>query len=385
MALNQQSPCGRTATPTLAEKRMAIAFATRYAERVPDEQRKQLLQDPPFGQVFTDHMIRIEWSAECGWHDARLEPYGPLLLDPASQVLHYGQEIFEGLKAYRRPDGSVVMFRPRLNAERLNRSCARLAMPPMPPENFVTALELLVGTDCEWVSPIPGHSLYLRPFMIATQRGIGFYGPADSYLFAVIACATGASYFKGGVRSISAWLSTDYTRAAPGGTGAAKYGGNYAGTLVAQRQAVEEGCDQVVWLDAVERRWVDEMGASNIFFVYGSTLITPALTGTLLPGITRDSVLTLARDLGYQTEEGRISVEKWRADATAGRLTEVFSTATSSVITPVGVVRSRDDEWTIGDGTIGPVTLRLREELTGIQMGRSPDPYGWVHEVRQLV
>jgi branched-chain amino acid aminotransferase len=359
---------------------MHTAFSIRHARRVPEEERKRLLHDPPFGQVFTDHMITIRWSAEQGWHDARLEPRAPLVLEPSCQVLHYGQAVFEGLKAYRRPDGSVVMFRPRANAERFNRSCARLAMPELPPQMFVRALELLVGTDRDWVPTDPDHSLYLRPFMIATQPSIGFYGPSASYLFVVIASPCGA-YFKSGVKAISAWLCTDYARAAPGGTGEAKCAGNYAGTLLAQAQAADEGCDQVVWLDAVERTRVDEMGASNVFFVYGSRLVTPELTGTLLPGITRDSVLTLARDLGLQAEEGQISVARWRADAASGRLTEVFSTATSSVVTPVGRVKGGTDEWLIGDGSPGPVTMRLRAELLALQSGRRPDPHGWVHTV----
>ncbi|MQA93610.1 MAG: branched-chain amino acid aminotransferase [Streptosporangiales bacterium] len=359
---------------------MSLEFSVRPAERVPDRERARLVKDPPFGQVFTDHMITIRWDAERGWHDARLEPYGPLPLAPSAQVFHYGQAIFEGLKAYRRPDGSVVAFRPDANARRLNRSAARIAMPALPEEDFLAALELLVGTDRDWVPEHPGHSLYVRPFMVATEPSLGVYRPSGRYLFVIIAAPAG-SYFKGGVKPVSAWLSTEYVRAAPGGTGEAKFGGNYAGTFLAQRQAAEQGCDQVVWLDAGERRWVDEMGTCNLFFVYGSRLVTPALTGTLLPGVTRDSVITLARDLGYPVEEGRVSVPDWRADAASGALTEVFSCATSSLLTPVDRVKGRDVEWTIGDGSPGPVTTRLREELTGIQLGERPDPYGWVHKI----
>ncbi|OMI36545.1 branched-chain amino acid aminotransferase [Streptomyces sparsogenes] len=359
---------------------MTITFTTEPAVPRPAAERAALLEAPAFGEVFTDHMISIDWDRERGWHDARLHPYGPLVLDPSAQVFHYGQEVFEGMKAYRRPDGSVVTFRPYANAARLNRSCARMAMPQLPEETFVEALELLVTADRDWVPDRPGHSLYLRPFMIATQHTIGFYGPSTAYRFMVIA-SPAAAYFKAGAKPLTVWLSRDYTRAAPGGTGEAKCGGNYAGTLVAQAQAREEGCDQVVWLDCVEHRWVDEMGTSNLFFVYGNRLVTPELSGTLLAGVTRDSVLALAAELGYRAEEGRVSVEQWRADAESGALTEVFSCGTSSMVTPVGFVRSADGDWTIGGGAPGPVTSRLRTELTDIQLGARPDPFGWVHKI----
>ena len=359
---------------------MSIEFAHRPAERRPAEERELLLADPAFGAAFTDHMATIRWSGADGWHDARIEPYGPFTLDPSAQVFHYGQAIFEGMKAYRRQDGSIVTFSPYANAERLNRSCARMAMPELPPDTFVEALELLVATDREWVPGGPGQSLYLRPFMIATQATLGFFGPSDEYLFAVIASPAGA-YFKNGIVPMTVWVTTEYTRAAPGGTGEAKCGGNYAGTLVAQREAAANGCDQVVWLDAREHRWVEEMGTSNLFFVYGTELVTPELTGTLLAGVNRDSVLTLAADLGYTAREGRVSVDQWREDAASGRLTEVFSCGTSSMITPVGAVRTADGGWTIGDGAPGQVTLRLRAELGGIQSGERPDPHGWIHKI----
>ncbi|MEU3982368.1 branched-chain amino acid aminotransferase [Streptomyces sp. NPDC026672] len=359
---------------------MTITFTTETAGRRPAAERAAMMESPAFGEVFTDHMISIDWERDRGWHNARLHPYGPLVLDPSAQVFHYGQEVFEGMKAYRRQDGTVVTFRPYANAARLNRSCARMAMPQLPEETFVEALELLVGADRDWVPDRPGHSLYLRPFMIATQPTIGFYGPSSAYRFMVIA-SPAASYFTAGAKPLTVWLSQDYTRAAPGGTGEAKCGGNYAGTLVAQAQAKEMGCDQVVWLDAAERRWVDEMGTSNLFFVHGDRLVTPELSGTLLAGVTRDSVLTLVAELGHQAEEKRISVEQWRADAESGALTEVFSCGTSSMITPVGCVRSADGDWTIGGGTPGPVTERLRAELTGIQDGSRPDPFGWVHKI----
>ncbi|GAA4571242.1 branched-chain amino acid aminotransferase [Planotetraspora kaengkrachanensis] len=343
-------------------------------------EREQVLASPGFGQTFTDHMVSIDWTEGRGWHDARLEPYGPLLLDPATSVFHYAQELFEGLKAYRQSNGSIVAFRPYANAARFNRSALRMAMPELPEETFVESLELLVQTDRDWVPTAEGHSLYLRPFMIATQTGLGVNHPSRNYRYMVIA-SPAASYFSGGVRPVSVWLSTEYTRAAPGGTGFAKCGGNYAAAFVAQRQAVEEGCDQVVWLDAFEHRWVEEMGGMNLFFVFGDRLVTPALTGTLLPGITRESILSMAGELGIKAEEGKISIEEWQSACEAGELTEVFACGTAAVVTPVGTVKGSDRGWTIGDGTPGPVTLKIREELMGIQFGTRPDTHNWVHKI----
>jgi branched-chain amino acid aminotransferase len=343
-------------------------------------EREQALANPGFGQSFTDHMISIDYTEGTGWHDARLEPYGPLSLDPATSVFHYAQELFEGLKAYRHAGGTIVTFRPYANAARFNDSCVRMAMPELPEETFVESIERLVQTDQDWVPTTEGHSLYLRPFIIATQVGLGVNYPSKNYRYMVIASPAG-SYFTGGIKPVSVWLSTEYTRAAPGGTGAAKCGGNYAGAFVAQREAVEQGCDQVVWLDSVEHRYVEEMGGMNLFFVYGDRLLTPALTGTLLPGITRDSILTLAADLGLKAEEGRLSIEEWQAGCESGELTEVFACGTAAVITPVGSVKGSDRSWTIGDGTPGAVTLRLREELVGIQYGTRPDPHNWIHKI----
>jgi branched-chain amino acid aminotransferase len=362
-----------------------IEFETRASDHpLPAAQRARILADPGFGQVFTDHMVTIDWSDDRGWHGARLVPYGPLTLDPATSVLHYSQVIFEGLKAYRQDGGAIVAFRPQANAARFNRSAARMAMPEMPPEVFVHALELLVSQDRDWVPTASEHSLYLRPFMIATQRGLGVNRPSSSYTFSVIA-SPAAAYFSGGIRPVSVWLSSEYSRAAPGGTGEAKCGGNYAASFAGQRQAVEHGCDQVVWLDAAERQWVEEMGGMNLFFVLGSgpqaRVMTPALTGSLLPGITRDALLTLSPDLGIPAGEGRISVSQWREGCASGEITEVFACGTAAVITPVGSAKSAAGDWTIGDGTPGPVTMRLREELLGIQYGSRPDPYGWIHKI----
>ena len=352
---------------------------------VPATQREVLVAAPGFGQVFTDHMVTLRWTAGSGWHDGRLEPYGSFTLDPAAKVFHYGQEIFEGMKAYRQDSGTIALFRPEENAARFNRSARRMAMPEIPEETFVRALELLATQDSAWVPDGLGDSLYLRPMMIATQRGLGFTHPSDSYLFCVIACPA-AAYFGATLRAVTVWLCEEYTRAAPGGTGFAKAGGNYAGAFVAGQQATARGCDQVVWLDSVEHTWVEEMGGMNMFFVYASPgaqprIMTPELTGTLLPGVTRDSLLTLAPELGIAAEEGRISTDRWRGDCASGLLTETFACGTAAVMAPVGTVRGAAHEWRIGDGGPGSITLRLRDELLGIQYGLRPDPFGWVHKV----
>jgi branched-chain amino acid aminotransferase len=352
------------------------------------EERERVLADPGWGVYFTDHMITIRYARDKGWHDARLEPYGPIPMDPASQVFHYSQELFEGLKAYRQADGTIVTFRPYANAARMNRSARRMAMPDIPEQLFVDALELLVSTDKEWVPTREGHSLYLRPFMFATTCALGVNRPAHEFMFVVIASPSG-NYFPRGIKPVSVWLSRDYIRAAPGGTGEAKTGGNYAASFAGMAQAAEQGCDQVVWLDAVERRWVEEVGSMNLIFVYGHDtangggvrLLTPALTGTLLPGITRDCMLKLAPDLGIPVEEGKISVDEWKAGCESGEITEVFGCGTAAVVSPVGHVKGSDVEWNIGDGEPGPISLRLREELIGIQYGTRPDPYGWVHKI----
>ncbi|MFV2119836.1 branched-chain amino acid aminotransferase [Streptomyces sp. Act-28] len=343
-------------------------------------QREAILANPGFGRHFTDHMVTIKWTAGRGWHDAQLTPYAPLSVDPANMTLHYAQEIFEGLKAYRRPDGSVSLFRPEANAERFQRSARRLAMPELPVETFVAACDALVRQDVEWVPPHGGEeSLYLRPFMIATEVGLGVR-PANEYLFIVIASPAGA-YFPGGVKPVSVWLSENYVRAVPGGMGFAKTGGNYAASLLAQAEAAEKGCDQVVWLDALEHKWVEEMGGMNLYFVYGNKIVTPELTGSLLAGVTRDSLLQVARDLGYESEEGRVSTDQWRRDTENGTLTEVFACGTAAVITPVGTVKSAGGEWTQGDGQPGEVTLKLRRALLDIQTGAAEDAHGWTHQV----
>ncbi|MFJ1898219.1 MULTISPECIES: branched-chain amino acid aminotransferase [unclassified Streptomyces] len=345
-----------------------------------DAEREAILVKPGFGRYFTDHMVTIKWTEGRGWHDAQLVPYAPLSIDPANMTLHYGQEIFEGLKAYRRPDGSVATFRPEANAARFQASARRLAMPELPVETFVEACDALVQQDAAWVPEHGGEeSLYLRPFMIATEVGLGVR-PSNEYLFLVIASPAGA-YFPGGVKPVSIWLSEDRVRAVPGGMGDAKTGGNYAASLLAQAEAAAKGCDQVAYLDAVEHKWVEELGGMNLYFVYGNRIVTPSLTGSLLAGITRDSLLRLAADLGYEPEESRVSIDQWRDDSAAGTLTEVFACGTAAVITPVGTVKSASGEWIQGDGTPGPVTLKLRERLLDIQRGTAEDTHGWMHRI----
>jgi branched-chain amino acid aminotransferase len=347
------------------------------------EQRAASLADPGFGRYFTDHMVRIDWTLADRWGEGAVLPYGPLSLDPATVVLHYGQEIFEGLKAYRQPDGSIASFRPDANAERFQRSARRMGMAELPIELFLESLRALVDVDREWAPAGGEQSLYLRPFMVATEIGLGVR-PSNSYCYLLIASPAGA-YFPRGLEPVRVWLSTEYTRAAPGGTGEAKTGGNYAASLVAQAQAAQKGCDQVVWLDALEHRWVEEMGTNNVYFVYGSgpsaRIMTPALTGTLLPGVVRDSLLTVAKDLGYSVDEGRISTDEWQAECASGGITEVFGCGTAAVITPIGEVRSAAADWTVADGRPGPISMQLRKALLDVQTGQAPDAHGWMHKL----
>ncbi|MEW9853719.1 branched-chain amino acid aminotransferase [Novosphingobium sp. M1R2S20] len=341
------------------------------------DERAAVLANPGFGTKFSEHMVTIEWTEERGWHDAVIGPRGPIALDPACAVLHYAQEIFEGLKAYRHPDGSVALFRPYANAERFNRSARRLAMPELPENVFVESVRRLVEADRDWLPSVEGGSLYLRPFMFASEVFLGVR-PAKEYKYIVIASPAG-NYFKSGAPAVSIWVSQEYTRAAPGGTGAAKCGGNYAASLVPQAEAIREGHDQVVFLDAVENKWVEELGGMNLYFVFDDgTLLTPPLSGTILAGITRDSLLTLARDEGLTVREERYSLDQWREDAKSGRLVECFACGTAAVVTPVGKVAGHDGEFTIGSGGPGQLTQELKDRLVAIQRGEAPDPHGWV-------
>jgi branched-chain amino acid aminotransferase len=350
------------------------------AEPVPAEERDRLLIDPGFGRVFTDHMAIIEYDEEQGWHDARITARHSFTLDPASPVLHYAQEIFEGLKAYRRPDGSVGLFRPDANARRFAKSAIRMAMPPLPEDMFLDSVRSLVRADRDWVPAAGEGTLYLRPFMIANGAFLGMR-PSTQFIYAVIASSVGA-YFRKDAQSVSLWVTREYVRAAPGGTGEAKCGGNYAGSLIAQAEAIRQGCDQVVFLDAVERRWIEELGGMNVFFVFADGSVqTPPLDGTILHGVTRDSLLTLARDMGLTVREERYSIEQWKADAESGRLTESFACGTAAVVTPIGSVKGADGSFTIGGQSIGSLTMRLRAALVDIQRGLAPDPYGWTERV----
>jgi len=342
-----------------------------------DDVRAAAIADPTFGRVFTDHMVSITYKEGLGWHDAKVMPRGPLLLDPATAVLHYAQEIFEGLKAYRLDDGSMALFRPEANAARFNASAQRMAMAELPEELFIAAVREAVAADAHWFPPVDGGALYLRPFMFASEVFLGVK-PASEYQFLVITSPVG-NYFKSGAPAISLWVSEDYTRAAPGGTGAAKCGGNYASSLVAQREAIAKGHDQVVFLDAAEHRWIEELGGMNMFFVFDDgSIVTPPLTGTILPGITRDTIITLARDAGLTVREEPYAIDQWQADAESGKLTESFACGTAAVVTPVGKVTRGNSSFTIGAGGPGQVTTKLKDKLVDIQRGRAADPHGWV-------
>lgn len=357
---------------------LAPAFARLpHPNPTADEVRAAAIADPQFGRVFTDHMVSIRYSDAKGWHDAQVMPRGPLLLDPATAVLHYAQEIFEGLKAYRLEDGSMALFRAEANAARFNASARRMAMAELPEDLFIGAVKEIVAADAGWFPPVDGGALYLRPFMYASEVFLGVK-PASEYHFLVIASPAG-NYFKSGAPAVSLWVSEDYTRAAPGGTGAAKCGGNYAASLIAQREAIAKGHDQVVFLDAAEHRWIEELGGMNMFFVFADgSIVTPPLTGTILPGITRDAIITLAKDAGLTVREEPYSIDQWQADAESGALTESFACGTAAVVTPVGKVTRGDTSFTIGAGGPGQVTGMLKDRLVSIQRGLAADPHGWV-------
>lgn len=345
---------------------------------VPGATRQQALADPGFGKLFTDHMVEIDYDADNGgWFAARIGPRQPITLDPAAAVLHYAQEIFEGMKAYRHEDGSLALFRPEANARRFNESARRMAMPDLPEELFLESVRQLVLKDRDWYPEIDGGALYLRPFMFASEAFLGVR-PARQYKYMVIASPVGG-YFKSGAPAVKIWVSRNYTRAAPGGTGAAKTGGNYAASLVPQAEATAQGCDQVVFLDAVDKKWIEELGGMNLFFVFADgSVITPPLTGTILPGITRDSLIALLRDEGLTVREEPYSIDQWRIDAGTGRLIETMACGTAAVVTPVGTVAGPDGEFTIGSGGPGQLTSKLRDRLVGIQRGTVTDDRGWV-------
>ena len=346
------------------------------------EKRAELLKNPGFGRVFTDHMAVVQWSAGKGWHDAVITARKPFQIDPASAILHYGQEIFEGLKAYRAHDGRILLFRPEANAERFHKSAIRLAMPPVDNDVFLTAIKELVKIDRNWIPETPDSSLYLRPFMFANQAFLGVH-PANEYIFSVIASPVGSYFKSGSTKPVSVWLDTEFSRAGPGGTGEAKCGGNYASSLLAQINAEKNGCDQVLFLDVVERKWIEELGGMNICFVMDDNrLITPKLDGTILHGVTRKSILQLAKDNGMKVEERSYSFDDLKKDAKSGHLKEVFACGTAAVITPIGVFKYEGGETVIGNGNGGEITQKLRDELIHIQKGEAKDPYGWVKTVK---
>lgn len=359
----------------------ALSFAIeRNARALAAAERVKLIADPGFGRVFTDHMAIVRYSDAKGWHDAKITARKPLELDPASAVLHYAQEIFEGLKAYRLADGAMAMFRPDANAKRFNASAERLAMPALAEETFLESIRQLVRIDRNWFPTVEGGSLYIRPFMFASEVFLGVK-PSAEYLYIVILSPVGG-YFKSGAPAVSLWVSQNYTRAAPGGTGAAKCGGNYAASLVAQAEASKHGCDQVVFLDAAEHRWVEELGGMNVFFVHeDGSLQTPPLSGTILPGITRDSLMKLARAEGLTVREEPYSFNQWQKDATSGKLREAFACGTAAVVTPIGRVKFPEGEFKIGAGGPGQTTMRIKQKLVDIQRGVAPDTHGWVSKI----
>ena len=347
---------------------------------VSDERLAEILASPGFGTHFTDHMFTVEWTPENGWHKARITPYGPLTLDPATAVLHYAQETFEGMKAYRHEDGSIWMFRPEENAKRMERSSHRLAFPVLPVDDFVQAVDALVEVDQRWVPDGAGEkSLYVRPFMIATEKFLGVR-PAQHITFMVITSPAGA-YFKGGLKPVTLWLTEEYTRAGRGGMGAAKTGGNYASSLIAQQEATQQGCDQVVFLDGQEGRYVEELGGMNLYFVYADGHVVTPETGTSLEGITRSSIMELAGKLGHSVEERRISIDEWRDGVSSGEITEIFACGTAAVVTPVGSLKWDGGETPSATPEAGPLTSRIRQALVDIQYGRADDTFGWMHRV----
>ena len=364
-----------TTTDIRADQSLSFTHLPHPAP-TPVDVRAGILAAPGFGTRFSDHMVTIEWTEGQGWHDAVIGPRGPIALDPAASVLHYAQEIFEGMKAYKHADGTITLFRPDANAARFNASARRLAMPELPEAVFIAAVKAMVQADRDWIPAQEGASLYLRPFMIATEAFLGVR-PAKQYKFIVIASPAG-NYFKSGTPAVSIWVS-QYTRAAPGGTGAAKCGGNYAASLVPTAEAFARGHDQVLFLDAAEHKWVEELGGMNLFFVFADgSILTPPLMGTILPGITRDSLLTLAREEGLTLREEPYSIDQWRADAASGALLETFACGTAAVVTPVGTVCEGDTSFTIGSGGPGQVTSRFKERLVAIQRGEAADTHGWV-------
>jgi len=351
---------------------------TRNPNPLPEAEREAILAAPVFGAKLTDHQVIVTWTKDEGWHDARVEPYGPILMDPSAAVLHYGQEIFEGIKAYRHQDGSIWTFRPTANAERLQRSAHRMALPELPVEIFVESLKQLIAVDGAWVpEPVNEKTLYIRPFEIAAENFLGVRA-AHRAEYRVIASPVGP-YFTGGVKPVNIWIALDSARAGKHGTGEAKTGGNYAASLLAQTEGYDNGCSQVMFLDAETGTHIEELGGMNLFFVYkDGHVVTPSLDGNILHGITRDSVITLIKDRGIKVEERLVSLDEVRAGFSSGEITEIFACGTAAVITPVGQLKSRLETIGSDDAQPGELTVSLREELTGIQYGLVEDRHTWL-------
>ena len=332
-----------------------------------------------FGQSFTDHMFLMDYTAGQGWHDGRIVPYGPLSLEPSAMVFHYAQEVFEGMKAYRNPAGGVQLFRPMENVRRMNNSCQRMCIPKLDEETALAAIEQLVTLEADWVPSKPGTSLYIRPFIIATTPALGVHA-AHNYIFAVICCPVG-SYYKEGINPVRIYVENDDVRAVRGGTGYTKCGGNYAASIRAGERAEEQGYAQVLWLDGVERRYIEEVGSMNVLFKINGKVITPALTGSVLPGITRKSCLELLRSWGVPVEERLITAQELFDAAEAGTLEEAFGSGTAAVVSPIGKMSWGERHVIVNGGKIGPLTQKLYDTLTGIQWGLLPDPFGWVRKL----
>ncbi len=356
-------------------------FTLTVEPRSSAAQRAEILTSPGFGARFSDHMTLIDWTADTGWTNHRVVPYAPFTLDPASAVLHYAQEAFEGLKAYAHADGSVWRFRAEVNAERFQRSCRRLGLPELSTDDFLASVDRLVEVDRDWVPTGAEQSLYLRPFMFARSPFLAVK-PSTSVTYAVIASPSGAYFGGTGVQPVDIWFTRDFSRAAPGGTGFAKCGGNYAASMVAQQEAEANGCSQVGFVDAVEHRYVEELGGMNLFVVTDDgRIITPALTDTILEGVTRTAILQLATDAGLVAEERRLALDELVEGIERGTFTEVFACGTAAIITPVGSLKDAEGQHTVGDGEPGETTLALRQRLTDIQYGKADDIHGWMHRI----
>ncbi|MGA7827217.1 MAG: branched-chain amino acid aminotransferase [Geobacteraceae bacterium] len=349
---------------------------------LPEEKKKPKFTDESalsFGKLFTDRMFLVEWKASEGWVDARIQSYGPFVLDPSALVFHYAQEIFEGLKAYKWADGSIALFRPEINAHRFNLSAERLCMPEVPEDLFLEAITQLVCLEKEWVPGSDGTSLYIRPAIIAVEPVLGVK-PADHYYFFVIMSPVGA-YYAAGFNPVNILVEDHYVRAVAGGTGEAKTGGNYAASLKAAQIAKKKGFDQVLWLDGTHRKYIEEVGSMNMFFVYDDVVVTAPLTGSILKGVTRDSIMKLADTIGYRIEERQIAIDELVTDIRAGKVKEAFGSGTAAVVTPVGVLGYKNESFTIGNGGVGDLTQKLYDTLTGIQYGKIPDTFGWVRKI----